>query len=205
MSITDKYPKEGDIFGIKLGRLVTYQLNNDIGENPLTKTSSDMNSKLEAIALEDIQKTPHANNLLLFQYVGEGICEEFYTSKQFPLDLVSIEDEEWKIKTSFSNWKELWEIYSYCLEHPIIIPFYAPLESCKTSDLLEIDEQFKKEYAKNMDQEQAIATEIENIEKLAKTRLIEKFKESIDIDYQYAYTENAIHDFQKRLVQKQEE
>ena len=176
--------KEGDIFAYKFMDIKHFKLDtlvsNSIYINPIDSI--------------DYKNDNLKGTMLLFKYLGDNICEEFYSGYRFQM-FDSLSSEPYY--TYEDNVEEFMQKYHHCLEYPLVLNI---LEN--EMHIINFDEQTKKRIGNNEGMEDEIRTALEYYYKGNKKRLEASMDILVSIDRKVAYTENMIFDFQKRKIRK---
>ena len=172
----EKNLKEGQIFACKIS-----------GLSRLVFDEKNIFS-LKDIKQKQIDNKISKNTYLLFQYIGDNLCEEYYTGKIFQIDYFKnfriIHEEDFVKK------------FSRDLDYPLVIC----LEEEKMLQFDIEDNEFKNEFSKNTRREDILTEIINSNYYETKENLKKHMNRIIDRDYSDAYLENAIYNFQKRKV-----
>ena len=177
--------KEGQIFGIRINSLSPIRLVSD-------KNQYKVEYKIDYE--NNLCKFPLIGTVLLCKYLGNDLCEEFYTECQFPINASCgtynvLKDSELLI-----------EEYEKHLKYPIVIS-NSEFWGMSSSPFLDINDNFKIDFAKNRGFEKLIKNIIESEIEKARGNLKKDIAEVLYVrDFDNAYTENAIYDFQKRKI-----
>ena len=130
-----------------------------------------------------------AYSCTLFRYLGDNLCEEFYTGIYFQIG-------DFEQLTNFDN-SSFRKICMKALDYPLVIP----MNEAEVELNLDVNDiSFRKIFSNNIGKEEKIIQYINCYYDTAKKNLVESISKVIDEDYINAYTENAIYDFQKRKI-----
>lgn len=208
------FPKKGEIFGAKLTSLCVY--------DSIRTTTSGILTEEEVAEVynRDKNEFPYCfsttiskvmsiedDHLILLKYLGEGKCEEYYTSKIInikvsPAEISETSEEEAEdiqeaitdvFKERYADYREFSKSYKHFHDYPMIINY-----SSSNSLLYQVDGNFMVEFSKNQNKEADIINCIERIECQSQVWLQEDYKKIADIDYSFAYTEDAIKTLEKK-------
>ena len=189
----NKELKVGDIFGMSADNLRTLIVFDgdlsDLDEGCIER-EKNFEKRISTVLQKDMKYLE--NKYLVFKYLGDGKCQEYYTSKI--VNIISFGSHG--IEDSYSEMSAIkfMKNYNSMKENPLAICIEPSLDG----KIYEVDDMFKLAFAnQNMWHEDEIIFEINKLEEYGKKQLQSSFMKSVDFDKKMAYTENAIYDLQK--------
>ena len=135
--------------------------------------------------LSVFEKNNWNSNYLLFKYLGNNICEEYYTGLKSNI-IKNIND----YKILFDSYDYNYIFYKQILNEINNTPFYI--------SKLDI-EQVAIEFSNNFTLENKIKYQILDNYENSKKNLRKSIEQIISIDYDYAYVENAVFELKRRI------
>lgn len=212
LTTLDRIPLVGEVFGISAKNISTFvvvgadRLNRLMYQNKENRGIKDktdirvenFGKKLDydySLNIEDILEDKY----LLVKYLGNGVCEEYYTSKLIRLAFPNIKDEVTRLRQYSSRGPmEFMESFNEVLENPLV--YY--IDNIDYGYGYVIDDAFKLKFYENTGFENSIMHALDRIENEGKENLIKGRDRLIEEDYPYASIENDIYNLEKRKIKK---